>query len=158
MNAKNLAVKARIEEDLEVFTALRRSSIAHQLKARMLQKDLKNVDVAGRLGVSEANVSRWFSGTQNLSLDTLYAISDALEETLTVSLKSCDEHWNLLKLDSEEEQEWEVPPTRDDRSFDLSCYVPLISVLISEKYEGTLSSQSTSKSPGAINSSKEKSS
>jgi len=101
MSPKNREVQVSIQDNREVFSALRRSDIAYQLKARMLSKGLRSVDIAERLGVSEANVSRWFSGSQNLSLDTMYAIADALEERLCVLLRAKDEASTLIQLEDE---------------------------------------------------------
>jgi transcriptional regulator with XRE-family HTH domain len=126
MSPKNREVQAVIEENKVVFSSLRRSDIAHQFKAKMIQKGLKNVDVAERLGVSEANVSRWFSGSQNLSLDTLYAIADALQERLSVMLESKEQFCELLNLDEADfGPNWELP--KDDSEFrqhtpDMSLY------------------------------------
>jgi transcriptional regulator with XRE-family HTH domain len=63
---------------------LRRSDIALQFRVQMLSKTVKNIDLAERIGVSEANVSRWLKGTQNLSLDTMYLLADALDEPLSI--------------------------------------------------------------------------
>ena len=52
----------------------------------MAEKGLKSVDLAERLGVSEANISRWLRGNQNLSLDTMYKLADAVKEPLRVSI------------------------------------------------------------------------
>ena len=86
MSERNQQIKARILESKPVFSALRRADVAHQFRSCMVEKKIKNIDVAERLGVSEANVSRWLNGTQNLSLDTMFNLADALEESLILRL------------------------------------------------------------------------
>ena len=103
MNTRNREIKSSIEANKLTFSALRRADIAHQFRAYMVEKKIKNVDVAERLGVSEANVSRWLNGSQNLSLDTLYGIADALEESLILKLGDSKSQPILLALDDEEE-------------------------------------------------------
>jgi transcriptional regulator with XRE-family HTH domain len=52
----------------------------------MIEKGLKANDIASRLGVPEAKVSRWLSGNHDIDIDTLYQITDALEEPLHISV------------------------------------------------------------------------
>jgi transcriptional regulator with XRE-family HTH domain len=86
MREQNRTVHQEIQANMPVFRAARRSDISMQIRSAMLVKGLKNVDIADRLGVSEANVSRWLRGNQNLSLDTLYQLADAVEEPLMLTL------------------------------------------------------------------------
>lgn len=78
----NFDIAKQIAEDAEVFCHARRAAPIFEVRKIMAFKGLKNIDVAERLGVSEANVSRWLRGDQNLKLDTLYSLSDAVEERL----------------------------------------------------------------------------
>jgi transcriptional regulator with XRE-family HTH domain len=52
----------------------------------MRRKQIRNSDVAERLGVSEANVCRWLKGKGNVTIDTLYLLADAIDESLTISV------------------------------------------------------------------------
>lgn len=86
MKPRNADVQKKIQADTPIFQAARRSDVVMQIRSQMIQRGLKNIDLAERLGVSEANVSRWLRGNQNLSLDTLYLLADALEEPLIVTI------------------------------------------------------------------------
>lgn len=78
----NFDIAKEIAEDAEVFSYARRAAPIFEVRRIMALKGLKNIDLAERLGVSEANISRWLRGDQNLKLDTLYSISDAIQERL----------------------------------------------------------------------------
>ncbi len=84
MKLSNAQVRENIQKNKKIFTVVRRADISLQFRAHMVEKGIRNVDVAERLGVSEANVSRWLKGNQNLSMDTLYMLADAIEEKLTI--------------------------------------------------------------------------
>ena len=45
----------------------------------LVEKGLKQKDLAQRLGKSEAEISKWMRGTHNFTIDTLVSIEDALE-------------------------------------------------------------------------------
>lgn len=79
---KNFDIAQQIAEDAEVFSYARRAAPILEIRRIMALKGLKNIDVAERLGVSEANVSRWLRGDQNLKLDTIHSLADAIEERL----------------------------------------------------------------------------
>lgn len=83
-HSSNADIRSAVERNAKLYKALRRSDIAMQFRQFMVSKGIRNVDLAERLGVSEANVSRWLKGNQNLSLDTLYQLADALQEDLTL--------------------------------------------------------------------------
>jgi transcriptional regulator with XRE-family HTH domain len=80
----NKTIAKKVKDRFEVWRFVRREDPILQLRSIMRSKGIKNVDLAERLGVSEANVSRWLRGTQNLGIDTLYSLADAIEEPLTV--------------------------------------------------------------------------
>lgn len=73
-----------VNNNKNIFSAMRRMDVAMQFRHHMAVHGIKNSDLAERLGVSEANVSKLLKGNQNFQLDTLYMLSDALEETLSV--------------------------------------------------------------------------
>lgn len=111
MSERNKQIKARILESKPVFSALRRADVAHQFRSCMVEKKIKNMDVAERLGVSEANVSRWLNGTQNLSLDTMFSLADALEESLILRLAEPSVSNVFLSLEEPTEEEgWKRQP------------------------------------------------
>jgi transcriptional regulator with XRE-family HTH domain len=111
MSERNQQIKARIFESKPSFTALRRADLAHQFRSCMVEKKIRNLDLAERLGVSEANVSRWLNGTQNLSLDTMYGLADALEESLILRLAEPSASTAFLALDEYlAEENWKPHP------------------------------------------------
>lgn len=84
MKLTNTEIHKKIEKNKKLFTAIRRADIALQIRNRMIEKGVRNIDLAERLGVSEANISRWLRGNQNVSVDTLYMLADAIEEKLSI--------------------------------------------------------------------------
>lgn len=83
----NIKIKNEIKENSDLFCSIRRSELAHHLKGCMIKKGLKISDIAERLEVSTANISRMLNGKQNLTLDNIYAIADALQERIIFSLE-----------------------------------------------------------------------
>lgn len=112
MNKINSRIRAEIEENAELFTSIRRSDIAHHFKGCMVKKGLKVSDVAARLNVSSANVSRMLNGQQNLTLDKMHALADALQERLILALESNWQVADLLDIDvdsrSRGKSAWEI--------------------------------------------------
>lgn len=86
MKHHNAGIRKKILADTPVFQAARRSDVVMQVRSKMCEKGLKNIDLAERLGVSEANISRWLRGNQNLSIDTIYQLADALDEPVRIKL------------------------------------------------------------------------
>ena len=84
MKTRNADVQKKIFANAQIFEAARRADVSMQIRSKMAEKGLKSVDIAERVGVSEANVSRWLRGNQNLSLGTIYQLADALEEPLHI--------------------------------------------------------------------------
>lgn len=80
----NFEIAQQIIEDAEIYGFARRSAPVFEIRRIMSIKGLKSIDIAERLGVTEANVSRWLRGDQNLKLDTLYSLADAVEERLDI--------------------------------------------------------------------------
>ena len=57
-------------------------AIANRIYEILEAKKMTQKDLAMRLGKTEAEVSRWLSGTHNLTLSTICKISAALEEEI----------------------------------------------------------------------------
>ena len=57
-------------------------AIANRIYEILEAKGMTQKDLAMRLGKTETEVSRWFSGTHNLTLSTICKISAALEEEI----------------------------------------------------------------------------
>lgn len=60
-------------------------TIAQQLRQAMLDKDITQDDLAERMNVSQAIVSRWLSGKMNMTLSTLARIGEAIGCRITIS-------------------------------------------------------------------------
>jgi len=103
----NIKIKNEIKENSDLFCSIRRSEIAHHFKSFMIKKGLKIADVAERLDVSAANISRMLNGKQNLTLDNIHALADALQERIIVAFES---EW---KRDNEIELEGYLSPSED---------------------------------------------
>lgn len=84
MKVDNHEVAARIGQSAVIWRGVRRAEPTLQIRRVMRAKSLRNIDVAERLGISEANVSRLLRGNQNLTIDTLYSLADAIDEPLTI--------------------------------------------------------------------------
>lgn len=81
---ENFEVASQIQEDLEIFGLAWRSSFAFDIKRAMLDQGLRNIDIAERLQVSEANISRMLRGDQNLKIETMYMLAAAVGEHLNI--------------------------------------------------------------------------
>lgn len=103
----NIKIKNEIKENSDLFCSIRRSEIAHHFKSFMIKKGLKIADVAERLDVSAANISRMLNGKQNLTLDNIHALADALQERIIVAFES---EW---RRDDEIELESYLSPSED---------------------------------------------
>ena len=57
-------------------------AIANRIYEILEAKRMTQKDLAKRLGKTETEVSRWLSGTHNLTLSTICKISAALEEEI----------------------------------------------------------------------------
>ena len=57
-------------------------AIANRIYEILETKGMTQKDLAKRLGKTETEVSRWLSGTHNLTLSTICKISAALEEEI----------------------------------------------------------------------------
>ena len=57
-------------------------AIANRIYEILETKGMTQKDLAKRLGKTETEVSRWLSGTHNLTLSTICKISAALEEEM----------------------------------------------------------------------------
>lgn len=88
----NAVVAEEIAEKSFYLEGVRRGEVAAKLRHRMKEKGLLFKDVAERLGVSVANVSRSMSGSQNLTIDQLHRLADAIEMTLVLGLSTPDKY------------------------------------------------------------------
>jgi transcriptional regulator with XRE-family HTH domain len=94
MKATNRVFAKRVKDAATLWQQVRREDPVLQLRTHMRAMNLKSADIAERLGVSEANVSRWLRGNQNLTIDTLYSLADAIGATLTISFGEAKENKN----------------------------------------------------------------
>ena len=94
----NFEIAKQIQEDAEVFSYSRRAAPVFEIKRIMMEKGLKNIDLAERLGVTEQNVSRWLKGDQNLKLDTLYLLADAIQEKFLIAFGEREKAFDLSDM------------------------------------------------------------
>jgi transcriptional regulator with XRE-family HTH domain len=91
MSRKNEIVAAEVSERKALWAAVRRAEPIQQVRRLMRSKQILNKELAERLGVSEAAVSRLLRGNQNIQIDTLFMLADALEEPLSISIGNKEE-------------------------------------------------------------------
>jgi transcriptional regulator with XRE-family HTH domain len=129
MKTNNASVRSQVEQRRSLFKLLRRSDIVMQMRQHMVAKGIKSADLAERLGVSEANISRWLKGNQNLGLDTLFSLADAIEEPLTLLIGQYEVNapTNSNSVEARVQDEWEPAEaiTVENNVFDLSRYASL---------------------------------
>lgn len=129
MSAKNQSVLDTIVANNAIYKGARRAHFAAIIRGKMLEKGLRNVDIAQRIGVSEPNVSRWLRGTQNLSIDTLYLLADAIEERLSLilgdeqkAISQGNDHSDLCMDEIEWVSDVERPSCQNKNVSDLHAY------------------------------------
>jgi DNA-binding Xre family transcriptional regulator len=81
----NDAMGLQVIERYELWSGVRRAEVMQQVRKIMRDKGISNLDLAQRLKVSEPAMSRMLKGDQNVKLDTLYRIADALDEPLHIT-------------------------------------------------------------------------
>ena len=72
---------ATIAEDSKIFVE-KSLEIANYLMQLLAEKDLKQKDLADKLGKSEAEVSKWLTGMHNFTLRSLSKLEAALGATI----------------------------------------------------------------------------
>lgn len=88
MAKSNKLIANEVLEKKELWGPLRKALPIQQIRRIMRAKNILNKDLAERLGVTEASVSRMLKGQQNLQLETLYQLADAIEEKLELKIGS----------------------------------------------------------------------
>ena len=73
LEERRLNVKAEVRES--VALSFRIVDRIHEI---LQAKDMKQKDLAQKLGKSEAEISKWMRGTHNFTIDTLVSIEEAL--------------------------------------------------------------------------------
>jgi transcriptional regulator with XRE-family HTH domain len=86
MSRNNEIVAEEVAERKGLWAAVRRAEPIQQVRRLMRQKELLNKDMAQRMGISEAGISRLLNGNQNIQIDTLFMLADALEEPLSIEI------------------------------------------------------------------------
>lgn len=84
----NEKIARQIEEDVELYGLSWRSAFSFDIRRIMQKKGLKNIDIAERLNVSEANISRMLRGDQNIKIETMYMLAAAVDEQLLIYVGS----------------------------------------------------------------------
>lgn len=81
---KNIEIAKKVQEQKELWGSVRRAAPIQHIRRVMREKHVLNKDMAERLGVTEQSISRLLKGSQNLQLDTLFMLADALEEQISI--------------------------------------------------------------------------
>lgn len=114
MNRENDIIADEVAERKALWAPSRRAEPMQEVRRIMRDKEILNKDLAVRLGVTEAAVSRLLKGNQNIQIDTLYMLADALQEPLTINIGSNssdytfvfeEENINCFEFDSAVDEE-----------------------------------------------------
>jgi len=100
MSRKNEIVANEVSERNALWAPVRRAQPIQQVRKVMKKKNLLNKDLAERMNISEQSVSRLLRGNQNIQIDTLYLLADALEEPLEICI-GCEDNSGTYKFESE---------------------------------------------------------
>lgn len=84
MSPNNEIVAEEVAERKGLWAGVRRAEPIQQVRKLMRQNQLLNRDMAIRMGISEAGISRLLNGNQNIQIDTLYMLADALGAPLSI--------------------------------------------------------------------------
>lgn len=90
MSRKNEIVAEEVSERKALWAAVRRAEPIQQVRRLMREKQLLSKDLAMRMGVTEAGISRLLKGNQNIQIDTLFMLADALESPLSIDFGDKD--------------------------------------------------------------------
>ncbi|MFD1555400.1 helix-turn-helix domain-containing protein [Paraburkholderia silviterrae] len=113
MAKSNEEFAAKIKEKAAIWGAIRKLDPMLQLKTCMRNNNLRNIDIAERLCVSEANISRILKGRGNVTLHTLYMLADAAETELVISIKGSDS--GIIESSGTDEDRGELFTIGEDR-------------------------------------------
>ncbi|WP_191576304.1 helix-turn-helix domain-containing protein [Achromobacter insolitus] len=91
----NDVVAQEIEEKGYYLRGVRFNEVAAKFRQRMKDSGLLVKDLAERLGKSEAAVSRSLSGRQNLSIEQMYSLADAIEAEFVMVLSQPDDYKDI---------------------------------------------------------------
>jgi transcriptional regulator with XRE-family HTH domain len=80
----NYRIGQQVIENNITYSKSRRMTPIKEIRKIMGEKGIKSADIAVRISVAAASVSKLLSGTQNLRLDTLHKLADSLEMTLSI--------------------------------------------------------------------------
>ncbi|SFD17429.1 Helix-turn-helix [Chitinophaga sp. CF118] len=93
---KKIVKEASLESREEIRLALDIQDRLHELLE--LKFDGKQKRLAEKMGVSEAIVSKWFSGVQNFTISTIAKLSIAFEADIIGVITNSDCHINYEKV------------------------------------------------------------
>jgi transcriptional regulator with XRE-family HTH domain len=103
-------MRKKIKEDMSIFFEVldqtpaksknyvsKSLEIVHQIELILREKNLNQKNLAQKLEKSEAEVSKWLSGTHNFTMRTLTAIETVLDaEIIVAPWKIRDNHFKYL--------------------------------------------------------------
>lgn len=81
---RNYRIAGQVMESNILWSRARRAIPIEKIRAIMVAKGLSQNDIAERLNITNATVSRLLKGNQNITLDTLFKLCDAIEEPISI--------------------------------------------------------------------------
>lgn len=90
-------ISARTPESTKIFVA-KALDLVEQVDAVLAEKGLSQRDLAKRLGKGDSEVSKWLSGTHNMTLESIAKLEAALQADLMVTRLNPDGYFNRRQL------------------------------------------------------------
>lgn len=90
-------IAARTPLSTKIFVA-KALDLAEQVDAILAEKGLSQRDLAKLLGKGDSEVSKWLSGTHNMTLESIAKLEAALEADLVVTKLNPDGYFNRRQL------------------------------------------------------------
>lgn len=82
---KNDFIATQVIETQLLWSGVRRAEVMQQIRRIMREKKLTGKDMASRTGFHHGSISRMLTGSDNIPIDTLYKLADALQEPLIIT-------------------------------------------------------------------------
>lgn len=104
----NEDIAKEVSDTQALWSGVRRAEVIQQVRRLIREKGLTHKDLAIRMGVHGGSVSRILRGRQNIEIDALYSLADALQVPLSIT------------FDAPESPEVAYQEGREDALFELS--------------------------------------
>lgn len=81
----NEAVRLEVLERRALWTRVRRAQVMQDVRRIMREKKITHEALATRMNIHRVSVTQMLRGDQNISIEMLYRLADALEVPLTIT-------------------------------------------------------------------------